>query len=331
MFSKIKMKWLAGLFAILLLLAVIVTVRNRSNSASSKNRSFKSELVSFDSSAVSAISIDPRYSNQLIELKKTGEGWKLVTNEAEYNADDQVVGGMISNLLSLRAKRIASKSKDQWKNFEVTDSLATRVKVYAGKKEVLNILLGKFSYQQPKNANPYMYQQQQGSMTSYVRLEGDKEVFATDGMIAMAFNRQPNDFRNRSLIRSENENWNRISVAFADESYALVRQGDNWTIDGLVTDSTATAKYVSALAWLSSPAFAEAETRTSGEPACTMKIEGENMESPIKIDAFEADSLNGYVLTSSLNKGTYFSGNTSGLFSKVFKPKKYFFAQEIKE
>ena len=326
MFSKINSKWLAGIFGVLLVFAVAITLINKSDSTSSKNRTFKSELAVFDSSEVNRITIHPRFEGNPVELVKKGDRWKVMIDNKEYNADKMTVKGMLTSLLDMRATRIATKNRDQWEKYEVTDSLATRIIVSTAKKAVADIYLGKFSYQQPKNNDPYsMYGQQRGTMTSYVRPKKEKEVYAVDGMISMSFNRRANDFRDRNLIRSDVAKWNRVSVTSPEGIYALDRQGDHWMIDGFMTDSTTTAKYLTTLSRLSSGDFLDESAKRSDLPVNELTIEGENMNAPIKIRAFAADTTDGYVMTSSLNEGSYFSGKKAGLFEKVFKPKEFFF------
>ena len=316
MFNKINMKWLIGSFIVLMLFSVLVLLFNQSKSTVSKNRTFKSELTDFDTASVTRITIIPKTGGEPIDLTNSTGVWNVRINDMEYNADPSAIKGMLANLKSLRATRIAANSKDQWAKYDVTDSAATHVVINEGKKVVLDIYLGKFSYQQPKNVNPYM--QQQGTMTSYVRIAGDKHVYATDGMIAMSFNRQPNDFRNRILIRSDKEKWNRLAFTTPNSSFDLTKQGNNWMIDGLAADSASVVSYLSFLARLSSSAFVEESVRTSEDPLYTLSIEGENMFEPIIIQAFPADTVNIYAISSSMNKGTYFSGSKNGLFDKIF-------------
>jgi hypothetical protein len=304
-----------------------VVVINRSGGTASINRSFKSNLTHIDTASVTRITIAPRFGKSTIELFKKDQLWRVKIDDRNYTADPSAIKGMLSNLAALRATRIAAKSKEQWTNFEVTDSAATHVIVNAGIKTVANIYLGKFSYQQPKNANPYMYQQQ-GKMTSYVRLSGDRQVYAVDGMIALSFNRDANDFRNRALIKSKKENWNRLEFHSPEYSFNLTKQDNKWAIDGLPADSATVATYLSSLAWLNSSNFIEEKSLTVSSPAYSLDIEGENMSAPIRIQAFPADSTNGYAITSSLNEGTYFSGNKNNLFGKIFKTRDEFLTKQ---
>ncbi|MBN1599419.1 MAG: DUF4340 domain-containing protein [Bacteroidales bacterium] len=329
MFSKISTKWLTIIFAILLVLVVIVVVRNKSQSTASRNRTFKSELTDFDTAKVNSLVIYPKQKGDIIRLNRKDKGWNVEFEGSEYNADPSAIKGMLSSLVTLRATRIAANDKNKWKEFEVTDSAATIVQALEGKKIVADVYLGKFSYQQPKNANPYM--QRQGSMTSYVRLAGDKEVYAVEGIIAMAFNRQPGDFRNRTIIRSSKENWNQLTIKGKTGSFSLTKNDGGWMIDGLKADSNSVAKYINSLAYLSNSNFIDESVLLSQTPAYTLTIEGENMAGPIKVDACPADTANMFAITSSLNNGTWFSGKESGLFEKIFKPKESFLPAEAKE
>lgn len=331
MFNKINTKRLAGIFGILLLISVFVIIRDKSGSTASKNRSFKAELVEFDSAKVTQISIQPKFEGAAITLIKKEDSWKVLIDEKEYSADQNTVGGMLSNLLALRATRMAANNKEQWAKYEVIDSLATRVTISTGRKTVTDIYLGKFSYKQAQNQNPYANsgRQPQGTMTSYVRLEGDKQVFAVDGMVAISFNRQANDFRDRTLIRSDINDWNLISVNSPEESYTISKHGNNWMIDGLVADSTLLSDYLKSMAYLNSPDFIEESDKLSDEAVYELSIEGENISAPIRLKAFPADTTNAYAISSSMNEGSWFSGKKSGLIEKIIKPKNHFFPENI--
>ena len=326
MFNKINTKILVGIFAVLLVFALLAILRNKSQSAASRNRTFKSELTDFDSANVNRIDIFPKNNPEPVNLEKSENNWLVKIGNEAYNADPATVKGMLGTLFDLRATRIAANNKSMWGKFEVTDSAASRVQLFAGKKMVAEVYIGKFSYQQPKNPNPYM--QQQGKMTTYVRMGGDKNVYAVEGFLSMSFNRQPNDFRNRNLIKSSNNQWTRLNFAGPAESYNLTKVGTRWLIDGLETDSATTVKYLNSLARLYSSDFTESSLVKSDVPVYTLTIEGENMASPIKVYAFDADTANLYAVSSSLNKGSYFSGKKSGLFEKIFLPKDHFFAKE---
>jgi hypothetical protein len=242
----------------------------------------------------------------------------------KFNADESAVKYMLDNLVSLKAIRLAARDKSEWKEYEVTDSASTRVQVMTGNKIVADLYIGKFTYQQPKNAN--QYSRQQGTLTSYVRVSGDNAVYALDGLLGMSFNRQASDFRNRVVIKSDYTIWNKLSFSNPGGSFNLIKQNEKWLVDGILADSAAVVKYLNSIQYLSNSNFIDHPVLEKTEPDYTLSIEGVNIQNSIKIKAFRTDTTNMYALTSSLNEGTYFSGKQSGLLTKIFVDRNSFFA-----
>jgi hypothetical protein len=322
MFKKINIKWLAVVFVLLLAVVVLVTLIDN-KSTINQNRTFNSQLTDFDTSKVNSLIIYPKSKKEKIQLIKTGKDWNIAIGKKSYTAEENAVKGMLNSLFALKATRIAARYKSQWNEFEVSDSSATHVQLMADKKTVADIYIGKFSYKQPENANPYM--QQRGTMTSYVRVAGDDEVYAVEGILAMAFNREANDFRNHTLIKSQKENLTKLNFSSPGGSFNLIKKGKSWMVDGLIADSATVASYLSSVAWLSNSNFIDESLIESNSPDYELTIEGDNMPQPIKIKAFRADTANVYALNSSLNEGSYFSAKASGLMDKIFVDKSKFF------
>ncbi|MGD2033850.1 MAG: hypothetical protein PVF73_02265, partial [Bacteroidales bacterium] len=128
------MKWLAGIFIVLLLLTVLVVIKNNSRTAVNRNRTFNSQLTDFDTSEVSKIIIIPRASGNRIELNKPDGHWEITIKDNHFRADRATIRSMISGLSTLTAKRIAGKDKAHWSEYEVADSTATRVQFHTDKK-----------------------------------------------------------------------------------------------------------------------------------------------------------------------------------------------------
>jgi hypothetical protein len=322
MFKKISIKWLAIIFVLLLVLVVLVTLID-TKSVINQNRTFNSQLTDFDTSKVSLIVIYPKSKKEVTQLIKADKEWKVTVGKRSYTADENTVKNMLNSLITLKATRVAARDKSAWSQFEVTDSAATRVQLLSGKKITADIYIGKFSYKQPENNNPYM--QQRGTMTSYVRVAGDKEVYAVEGILAMAFNREANDFRDHTLVKSQKENLTKLVFTKPDGTFNLSKQNNHWMLDGLLADSASVASYLSSIAWLNNSNFIDETLLTATSPDYTLTIEGDNIPQPIKIKAFRADTANGYAINSSLNEGSYFSAKASGLMDKIFVDKSKFF------
>ena len=193
MFRKLNYKKLIIIVAILLVIVVIVELINSGKG----ERSFKSDLVEIDTSKVSEIYLYPKAEDfEEIKISRLKQGWKVEHEGQAYNADGSVIYNMLTELILLKPERVAANDKLRWEEFEVTDSTGVRIKVYENRKIVADVIIGKFSYQQPSNP----YAQRQGKMTTYVRITEEPEVYAVNGFLSMTFNRDINSFRNKNLV-----------------------------------------------------------------------------------------------------------------------------------
>lgn len=319
MFNKINIKYLTIVFVVLLVL-VLLTVPSGNRK---KNRSFKSELTAFDTAQVTGMVIYPKSGGEWITFSKKENKWLVSGKEGEYNADRSQVENMLFALSNLRAKRLAARDKDSWKKYELTDSLGTRVEVLGNKKVLADVYVGKFSYSQPvRPANPY--QQQQGVMTTFVRLSDEKEVYAVDGFLSMSFNRRLEDFRDSRVVQVRKEQLEQIVFSRPDRNFSLTKNDHAWMIDGLAADSTKVADYLSGLNYVRSSHFIPNDQKPVGAPNYTLKLTGGNGAELATVSAFYTDSTH-ITVTGSMNAGTYFDGKADDLFTKLFKEKEDFF------
>ena len=324
MFNKINIKWLAGIFLLLLLLVLLAMPRREK----STSRSFKSELTDFDSAKITAINIYPKNGGEMITLERNAGNWSVKDATGTYNAANAQADEMIKTLFDLTAKRLASKSKDKQGYYQVDDSTGIRVQAIAGSKTVADVYVGKFNYQQPpQGANPYM-RQQQGTMTTFIRMTKSNDIYAVDGFLSMTFGRTVADLRDRKVLGVNKDKVSKVSFNSPAGDFNLIKQDSIWMIDGLVTDSASAAEYISGLSFVSNSAFLTENAVMDKTPQYVLTIEAEDLTEPVKVNAYVSDTTNRFAITSSTNKGTYFSGNTGGLFDQLFPTKNSFFEKE---
>ncbi len=301
MFRKINSKLLISVFVVLLAIVVIIELMDSRKG----NRTFKSDLVEVNADDVTSIEIYPKaISGNLIKLYKENDKWKVESAGKTYNADGSGAIRMINELNDMQAKSVAATSKERWKQFEVTDSLGTRVKLMNGNKTLADLVIGKFSFSQPNNT------------TSYVRLTDDKEVYGVNGMLAMSFNRNLDAFRDRTVIKSDKNNWTKLTFSYpADSSFVLEKRDNHWMIGDMQADSAKVAQYFTKIANLTDGSFANEKPAIA--PTHHLTIEGNNMMQNVEITGYYEDPDN-FVLESNLNPDTWINSKTTA--KKVFVP-----------
>ncbi len=307
MFNKISTKNLSFLFVILLLVVVYLLFFN-----SGEERTFRKNLVSIDTAKVSEIYIYPKdKKKEEIYLKKEDSGWKvkLVNNKYASVPKSKVVN-LLNELLRIKPTTLSARDKDKWHEYQV-DSAGTRVKVLEDGKNTLDIVIGRFSYQQPN------------AISTYVRLYNDADVYQTEGFLGMTFNQSVNDFRNPNIIESNKTKWIKLTYEYpSDSSFVLVRSGKRWKIDNTLTDSAQTEQLLNNLERVTSTDFNDNFTPSKFQSPEYKLIIDMNDTTQIQLDAYK-DSLQ-VVLHSSQNPESFFTMNKN-LESKIFlSPKRFF-------
>ncbi|MFB6342905.1 DUF4340 domain-containing protein [Saccharicrinis sp. FJH62] len=316
MFSKFNLKQLLGIFVILLLIVLAVEVFD---SKDKTNSSFNSNIVAVDQDNIGSFILYTKNKPEVpVTFTKNDDRWNFESEGISYNAAPDAINAILNQISTVKADRIVANSKDKWNEYKVSDSLATRVIINdKNGKELADLYIGKFSYSQPKNQGQNQYRQQQGTMTSFVRSGNSKEIYAVDGYLSMLFDRDIKYMRDPVIIKSNFNDWNKITVtAPSDSSFTLEKQGNTWLLNGQTTDSASVVTYLRDLQNVSSHNFFD--DSVVSQPTYTMMIEGSgSMTNPIEIKGYTVDSK--HIISTSENKNTYFESGTDKLFHKLFQ------------
>jgi len=315
MFKKLNVKTL------IIILAILGAILYISTLSDNNERSFRNVIVAIDTARVTDIVINIANENLQITLTKTGNNeWEVVGNGNRYPADKAIVKNILGQYSQMKPIRIAGTSENKWEAFEVSDSTGTRVTLNDGNDELTDIFIGKFSYSQPpQGAQQNQYQQQQrGTMTSFVRLADEKDVYAVDGFLKMAYQNDLNAYRNKSLVSVKKDDIARLEFKYPDRSITLTKEENKWMMNGQPADSASTVKYLNKIYRLNSSDFVDQSTQKTGDATYKVAIEGNNFL-PIELKAFPAaDTTIKYVITSSINPGAEFNGTKAKLYEKIF-------------
>jgi hypothetical protein len=301
MFKKASNNLLGLVFVVLLLVVVILFFFD-----SGKNeRTFREVLVDIDTSAVTQILVFSKANNyQPIKVFKQNNKWLVeLKNGKTAPVTDQKISQTLSELNSIIPKRLAARNKEKWGEFQV-DSAGTRVQVFEGDDSSLDIVIGRFNYQQ-----------QRQSVSSYVRLHNDVDVYEVDGFLALTFNKNADAFRDGTVIKDDPNSWTKLQFDYpADSSFTLNKLNNKWYINDIETDSAKTASYLRKLSNFSQNKFVDDDLiQTDQKSTYKLTISNDKLEF-IELAAY-VDSTN-YVILTSENPEAKFDGKIFG--STVF-------------
>ncbi len=309
MLKNVSNKTLGLLFAGLLIFAVIIVLFD----SGGNERSFRTELVDIDTSAVSQILIYPKKLNgESVKLFQEGSNWRVELADGKTAPVLQSkIDELIKQLTDVKPGRLAGRGKENWSQFEV-DSSATRVEVYEGSDKTLDLLIGKFAFQQPR------------TMKTYVRLTEDTDVYEIDGFLSMTFNQDANAYRDPTIISGKETEWNSLAFSYpADSSYQLVKMNDRWQLsNGSPVDSAKTATALRQMINLRGSDFVDLDKETLPMPEYKLTIVKSD-DSQIEVFGYKtADDM--IIINSSQNPEAYFDGSEGNLFNRVFVGRKKF-------
>jgi len=295
-----------------------ILVITRVFTAKKAERTLDTDLVEIDTGRISDIFIYPQ-AEQGAELafSRKGIAWVVTKDELSVPADKYSIGNTLDELLNLKADRLVARSEERWTDFHVNDSLGTRVVVKEGKKTTLDMVIGRFNYQPPAGGYSGYGQQQYGTGITYVRNIEEDEVYAVEGFLAMSINQGFNNWRDQAICRLSRDQITRIVFDYpADSGFVAQKQEKNWTINGILADSTSMAQYLDGLSRKSHGDFADGFSPLSN-PVYQVTLEGMNMD-PLSLRVYSqvGDEL---ILHSSINPESYFRITRDGLFKDIFK------------
>jgi len=315
MFSKLNTKTL--LVVLVVLLAVIATIEYTDTSDSS----YSDEVIKIDTAAVNRIMF--KSNNDTFQLIKEKQTWLLQSNNTRSDADENKINALLSRVSPLTPLRVATNSKDQWKKFGL-DGNATKMEFYHGNNLLNSLFLGKIDYQAPETTgrqNPYS-RGNQGTMIGYARSGNDNTVYVVDGYFKLSYSGDANSFRKKSLINTNRDLINSVSINSIGAAFRLEKKGKQWFVGNQPADSANTAKYLNNLVRLRGYEFVEPNAIKGKSPISSVTI-NKGEAGQITIDAFPVDSVS-FALVSSQNSGNIVKDKNHKLFDRLVKEKDYF-------
>lgn len=209
---------LVGLLAALLVWVLVVErpwTDDIRGPSSRKGLLFKS----FD--PASAVSIEVRASGATTRLEKEGGTW-VVAGPGRFRADQKAIGEMMARVDTLVAGEVASINPDKRGLFGV-DSTGVQVTISGAGGPLARFWVGNSTAD---------------FSGLYLRVDGKDEVYPVSHITRFQFDRGQQTWRDRQIVPVEAEEIRRLTLAWADTTVTLTRQGSDslktapWTVRG---------------------------------------------------------------------------------------------------
>lgn len=237
---------LLGLLLLLLAGFYFLTLRSDNKKG---ERNFKKDLVAIDTSRVNQILIYPETSaGEEIILERQSNLWKVAIADGKYaDIDPASIAKVLRDLNNVDSKRLVTRSEEKYEDYQVNDS-GTKVVAKDGAKTLIEMIIGKFeidprSIQGANSATGGM----NPKFTSYMRLVGEKEVYAVAGFLEGSFNQNRDAYRVKDIWKGNPSEISSIHFNYPDSAFQLIKNANQWMIGNTVADSTEVAKYISVI------------------------------------------------------------------------------------
>ena len=148
-----------------------------------------------------------------VVLLRQGDGW-IIEGEKPYPVNERMLGLALKKFAEMSKKALISERPEKFTDMEVDDSLGVKVTVYQGDKAT-TLILGK--------AGPTF-------QTSYARLDGSDEIWEISGNHRSTFDKNLEDWRDKTINKYELEDFNKYVLTYPDHSFTMIKQDSLWDI-----------------------------------------------------------------------------------------------------
>jgi len=276
-----------------------------------RTASFDPLITSVDTNTVDHIKfVSGGTIKEEFELKRSGKTWEAIRGDNKVTADSVRVKTLLTPLSNLNASRVVTTETAKYAEYEITDEQAGRVTIWEGNKQVADILVGGFRFDQATR-----------TASSYVRKSDRPEVYVIDGFAGMGLKARFDQFRNKQLLNVKPEDVTKLEWSDAVGNKQVLQKEDGaWYYAGMeALDSTSFDAFLSALVATQGSSLSDLSSTDGLTLAEKLTITGNNMTQPTIISAYaQADTLSPFLIHSTFNPMSIFNSDSVGLYKRIF-------------
>jgi hypothetical protein len=303
--TKILLIGLAGLVAIFVVSRFFRSPARESN--------LRKELITLDTASVSEVRILPsKDQTEEMRLTRDGRNWKVTKGSRSEPSDRTAVKNILGVMANLQAQRLASRKKEKWEDFKVGKT-STHVTAYAQGKKIADFHVGKVGFTQGGGG---MY----GGSYTYVRLSDENEVYTVDGFLEPAFNTSFHEWRDKTFLKLNKEDIIKLSFTDpADSGFVASKRDSAWYIGNNLADPAKVDRAIQSFASKYLTEFADGFVPSSPANA-VIQVDGKS-GNLVTLEGWKGENGE-WTLTTTLQKGVYFSSKGSTIVADILIGKK---------
>lgn len=206
---------LAGVLALQLLLVSLLSIDTKTHVKQ------KEMFLATDTSQIDYVKIVN--SGKPVALKRVGANWRL-SEPLDFPANPRYIETMLKKLAELKVESHISSNKNKYDQYELSD---TATYVEAGKE---GGKIDKF----------YIGKQSSSYSHTYMRKADDGDVLLVVGTPRSSLTRDPNDWRDKSVLSLDKSMLEKVVITFSDEVVELVRDISSPSNDSIMVMSDTT-------------------------------------------------------------------------------------------
>ncbi len=283
-----------------------------------RQSSFDPVIAAVDTMKVDRIKfISGGPSSEEFELKKSGaDSWDAVQGDKKIQAPISNVKSVINQLAELNAQSLKTKDPDKYAEYEITEDKASRVIVWEGNKQVADLWIGGFKFDQAAR-----------SASSYIRVAGKPEVYLVDGFLSMSLKQKFSQYRDKKLLKADANDLTKLEWNDASGNKQVFQKDGTLWHNGSATplDTNAIKQYLKSLAMTQGTEFSQLTSTTGLNLIEELSVNGNNMVEPTVISAYASqDAAKPFLIHSSVNPDAVFVSDTVGIYKRIFKDLRQF-------
>jgi hypothetical protein len=293
---------------------VVIFVASRFFRSPARESNLRKELITLDTASVSEVRILPsKDQTEEMRLTRDGRNWKVTKGSRSEPSDRAAVKNILGVMANLQAQRLASRKKEKWEDFKVGET-STHVTAYAQGKKLADFHVGKVGFTQGGGG---MY----GGSYTYVRLSDENEVYTVDGFLEPVFNTSFNEWRDKTFLKLNKDDIIKLSFTYSDSGFVVSKRDSVWYIGNEKADPAKVDRVIQSFASKYLTEFVDGFVPPSPANA-VIQVDGKS-GNLVTLEGWKGENGE-WTLTSSLQKGIYFSSKGSSVVTDILIGRKKF-------